>query len=143
MVFGELVMIYAVNHGEVRIVGWRRDQHPLRASIEMRLGFFLGRKDARALERDVDTQRLPWQFGGVPDGCDLDGPDAAVDGIAFDLDLAGEWPVNGIEAQQMRIGLGRRQIVEGHDLDVLASGLRNGTQDIAADPAKSVNGDAN
>jgi len=43
----------------------------------------------------------------------------------------------------MRIGFGRREIVEGYDLDVLAAGFHNGAQDIAADAAKPVDGDAN
>src|SRR5262249_3812521 len=113
------------------------------AGVEMRLGLLPGRKDAGALERNVDAQRLPRQFGRILDRRDLDGPDAAIDCVALDLDVAVEAPVNGIEAQQMCVGFGRSEIVEGHDLDVLASGLHNGAQDIAADTAKSIDGDAN
>jgi len=58
-------------------------------------------------------------------------------------DLVREAPVDAVEAQEVRVGLDRTQIVEGDDLDVLASGLHNGAQDIAADAAKPVDGDAN
>src|ERR1700730_6770178 len=136
-------MIDAVDHRQVGIIGRRRNQDPLGAGVEMRLRLLLGCKDTGTFERDVDVQRFPWQFGRILDRRDLDGPDAAIDGVALDLDVAVEAPVNGVEAQQMRIGFRRSEIVESHDLDVLASGLHNGAQDIAANAAKTVDGDAN
>ena len=60
----------------------------------------------------------------------------------FAGDLAGEAAVDQIEAQQVRIGLGRRQIVDGDDGQVLAVALDNCAQYVAADAAKSVDGDA-
>jgi hypothetical protein len=96
-----------------------------------------------AFERNVDAQRLPWQFGRVFDCRDFDGSSAALDGVTGDRHLAGEAPVNGVEAQQMRIGFRRSEIVEGDNFDVLAAGFHNGAQDIAADAAKPIDGDAN
>ena len=46
-----------------------------------------------------------------------------------------------IVAQQMGVGLDRAEIVDGDDLDVVASGFVNGAQDIAANTAKSVDRD--
>src|SRR3954447_6937842 len=40
----------------------------------------------------------------------------------------------------MRVGLDRAEIVERDDLNVLAAGLGDGAQDVAADAAKPVNG---
>ena len=51
--------------------------------------------------------------------------------------------MHGIEAQQMRIGLDRREIVDGDDLDVPAVCFDDGAQHVAADAAESVDGDAN
>ena len=50
---------------------------------------------------------------------------------------------HAVEAQKMRVGFDRTKIVEGHDLDVLAAGFHDGAQDVAADAAKPVDGDAN
>ena len=47
-----------------------------------------------------------------------------------------------IVAQQVRVGFHRRQIVDGDDLDIVAVGLDDGAQDIAADAAKAVDGNA-
>jgi hypothetical protein len=43
----------------------------------------------------------------------------------------------------MRIRFGRREVVDGHDLDILAAGLSDGAQDVATDAAESIDGDAN
>ena len=51
--------------------------------------------------------------------------------------------MHGIEAQQMRIGLHRRKIIDGDNRDVLAAGLRDRSQHIAADAAEAIDGDAN
>jgi hypothetical protein len=42
----------------------------------------------------------------------------------------------------MCIGLDRTEIVDGYDLDVLAVGFGNGAQNVAADAAETVNGNA-
>ena len=74
---------------------------------------------------------------------DLDRAVAAIDRVALDRDLAGEAAVHGIVAQQVRVGLDRGEIVDGDDFDILALGFDDGAQDIAADAAKSVDGNAN
>ena len=90
---------------------------------------------------------MPSSFHGscrrVLDGGHLDHAVADADGVALDLDLAGKAAVHGVEAQQMRIGFDRREIVDGDDLDVLAVCLGDGAQHVAADAAKSVDGDTN
>ncbi len=65
------------------------------------------------------------------------------DGVALDRDLAGKAAVHEVVAQQVRIGLDRRQIVYGDDFDIVAVGFDDGTQNIAADAAKPVDGNAN
>ena len=72
---------------------------------------------------------------------DLDRAVADADGVALDRHLAGEAAVHGVEAQQVRVGLDRAEIVDGDDLDVLAAGLDDGAQHVAADAAEPVDGD--
>ena len=140
---GELVVIDAVNHGEVDAVGWRRDQHALGAGLQMGGSFFLRRENAGAFQCDVDAEFLPRQLRGVLHGSDPDRAIAAGNGVALDRDFAGKAAVHGVETQKVRIGLDRRQVVYGDDFDIVAVGFDDGTQNIAADAAKPVDGNAN
>src|SRR4029079_2183008 len=97
-------------------------------------------ENAGALERDVDAEFFPRQLRGVLDGGDLDGATAATGRVALDRHLGGEPPVHGVVAQQMRVGLDGREIVDGDDLDIVPPGFDRGAQDIAADAAESVDG---
>ena len=47
-----------------------------------------------------------------------------------------------VEAQQMRVGFDRAQIVDADHFDILAAGFGDGAQDVAADAAEPVNGNA-
>ncbi len=49
--------------------------------------------------------------------------------------------MHGIEAQQMGIGLDRAEIVDADHFDILAAGLGDGAQHVAADAAKPVDRD--
>jgi hypothetical protein len=51
--------------------------------------------------------------------------------------------MDGIETQEMSIGLDRAEIVDRHDLDILSTRFDEGPQHVAADAAKSVDRDAN
>ena len=82
-------------------------------------------------------------FAGSRSRGDLDLAVAEVDRVAVDRHRAGEAAVHDVVAQQMGVGLDRAEIVDGDDLDVLAAGFDDGAQDIAADAAKSVDGDPN
>jgi hypothetical protein len=50
--------------------------------------------------------------------------------------------VHAVIAQQVRIGLDRAEIVDADDFDVVTAALGDGAQDIAADSAETVNGNA-
>ena len=49
--------------------------------------------------------------------------------------------MDGVELQQVGVGLDRAQVVDRHDVDVLAAGLIDGANDVAADAAEAVDGD--
>ena len=55
----------------------------------------------------------------------------------------GKRPCTEFVAQQVRVGLDRSEIVDGEDFDILAVRLDGGAQNVAADAAKSVDGNAN
>ena len=76
-------------------------------------------------------------FLGSRSASTLIGPEADVDAVAVDLDLAGEAAVHAVVAQQVRVVLGREQVVDGDDLQVLAPGLGDGAQHVAADAAEA------
>ena len=140
---GQLVVVDAVDDGEVDAVRRRRDQHALGAGRKVERRLLLRREDAGALERDVDAELFPRQLRRVLDGGHFDCAVAAIDRVALDRHLAGEAAMHGVVAQQMRIGLDRGEIVHGDDLDILAPSLDHGAQDIAADAAEAVDGYAN
>ena len=138
----QLVVVDAVDDGQVGAVGGRGDEHALGAGREMGRRPCRFGEDAGALERDIDAELLAGQFGRIADGGHLDRSGADVDGIAVDLDLAREAAVDGVEAQQVRVGLDRAEIVDGDDLDVGAAAFDDGAQHVAADAAKAVDRDA-
>ncbi len=142
VILGQRVVVDAVDDGGVGAVGGRRDQHALGTGGQMRGGLVLGGEDAGAFQRDVDAERLPRQLGGIALGRDLDLAATEVDRVAVDGHGAGEAAVHGIEAQQVRIGLDRAEVVDADNLDVLAAGLGDGAQHIAADTPKPVDRDA-
>jgi hypothetical protein len=49
--------------------------------------------------------------------------------------------MHAVVAQQVRIGLDGTEIVDRDDVNVLAAGFVDCAHDVAADPAKSVDGD--
>src|SRR5690606_12474740 len=96
--------------------------------------------DAGALQRDVDTEFLPWQLLGIADRGHLEAVGSDRDRVALHRDIAREAAMHRIIAKQMRVGLDRAEIVHGDDIDVLAPRFINRAHDIAADAAKSVDG---
>ena len=67
VVLGQLVVVDAVDDGQVGAVGRRRDEHALGAGGEMRGGLVAGGEDAGAFERDVDAEFLPRQLRRILD----------------------------------------------------------------------------
>src|SRR5688572_16467900 len=62
--------------------------------------------------------------------------------VAAHFYFGGEAAMDGIVAQQVRIRGDRPEIVDGYDLNVGAAGFYDCSQDITANPAKPVYGDA-
>jgi len=80
-------VVDAVDHGDVGAFAGRGNKDPLRAGVEEHRRLVPGGEEAGAFQRDVDAERLVWQFGGVPDRRHLDRTGADVDRVAGDLHL--------------------------------------------------------
>ena len=85
---GQLVVIDAVDDGQVDALGRGRDQHPLGAGSEMRARLLAIGEEAGAFERDVDAVGGVRQLARIALGGDLDA--LAVDDqvVAVGADLA-------------------------------------------------------
>ena len=137
------LLIHAVDDRRVDIVAAGRGNHDLlrtRGQMRRRLG--LAREQARAFEHDVDAELAPRQFRRIAlrDHADP----VAVDDhrVAVDVHVALEPAMHGVEAGQMRVGVGIAEIVDRHDLDLaLVWSLVQGAQNVAADAAIAVDAD--
>ncbi len=138
MLFGELVVVDAVDDGEVGAVGGRGDDDALGARGQQRCCLIARGEDAGAFERDVDAEILVGQFGRALDRGDLDLAATDADRIAVDGDLVRKAAVHAVEAQQMGVGLDRAEIVDRHHLDVRAARFDDGAQDVAANSPEPV-----
>ena len=141
VVLGQLVVIDAVDDGQIGAVGRRRDEHAFGAGLEVGRRLVLRREDTRAFQRDIDAHRLVRQLGGIPDRGHLDRSRADVDRVALDGHLSWKPSVHAVEAQEMGVGLHGAEIVDRHDLDVRALGLIDRAQHVAADAAKPIDRD--
>jgi hypothetical protein len=100
-------------------------------------GVALG-EDAGAFHHDVDLEGAPGQLRDLALGQNLDRPGAALQRVALELHPAWKAAVHRVVLQEMRVGGGRRQVVDRHDLDVAPALLDDCAQHVAADPAEAV-----
>ena len=131
------------NRGIDVLATGRRDDHFLGTTLEMGRGLFLGGEKSGALEHDVDTEFAPGQLRGITVGENANPVTVDDHGIALDRHSAAEATMRSVELRQMRIGLGIAEIVDRNDLQVmLLATFIVGTQDVAADAAIAIDGNA-
>ena len=135
---GQLVVIDAIDHGQVGILAGGADQHALGAGVQVQSRLFAGGEQAGAFQRDIHTQFLVRQFGGVLDGGDLDPVAGGDDVIAIHAHLRRETAMHAVIAQQMGVGFDRPQVIDGHHLDVAAPRFHDRPQHKTADAAEAV-----
>ncbi len=114
------VVVDAVDDGRVDIVAaGGRDDHLLRAALQVGAGLFLGREKAGAFHHHVDAEFAPGQLGRVAVGqhANLVAVDDHV--VALNRHGAGKTAVRGIVLRQVRIGLGIAEVVDRDDLDIV------------------------
>ena len=141
MLGGELVVVYAIDDGQVDALGRGRDQDAAGAGVDMFLSALSISEEAGAFQRDLDAVRLVRKVGGVALGSDLDALAIDDDRIAFGLHVAGELAVDAVVLEQPRIGLGVGEVVDADKLKPAVGTLEDRAGDQAADAAKSVDGD--
>ena len=66
------VVVDAQHEGHVRVGRGGRDDHLLRAGVEMLLGVLPLREKARRLDHDLDAEIAPGKRGGIPLGQELE-----------------------------------------------------------------------
>ena len=137
------VVVHAVDDRRVDVLAGRGDDDLARAAGEVQRRLVLAGEEARAFHHDVDVEGLPRELRRVALGEHLD--DVAVDDhrIAGDLDRAVEAAVGRVEAGQVGVRLGAAEVVDRDDLDLaVAAGFVQRAQDVPADAAVAVDGDA-
>jgi hypothetical protein len=128
------------DHGVHRLLRRHREHHlagPRRQVAGERLA---GAEDAGRLDDHVDPEPAPRDLRGIAERRHLHLAAVDVDGVGVGLDLAREDPHHGVVLQQVGEELVVEQVVDRHDLDVVA--LAQDTEDGAADAAEAVDADA-
>ncbi len=142
VLLGELVVVDAEHHGEVGAGARRGDQHALGAGGQvLRRALAVG-EAAGAFHDDIDAEVAP---GKLFRRCLRQDGDVLAVGLEMpvgDVDPAAEPPMHAVELEQMGVHLGRAEIVDGDEVEILAPGFEERSEGEPADPAKSVNGDA-
>jgi hypothetical protein len=132
-------LVVDAEHEHRRVVLRRRRQdHLLRARIEVLLRRGLVEEQAGRLDDDIDADLVPLQVGriaflGQADALAIDDDVAAVD-----LDVALESAVDGVVLEHVGEVVGLEQVVDGDDLDVACEVLHGRAQHVAADAAEAV-----
>ncbi len=135
------VVVYAHDERHVRVVRHSRDDDALRPGIEMRLSFVARREASGRLQDHVDTEFSPGETLGVGDREGSQPVLADRDRVLAARHILPHALVRRIEHEQVGHRLEIPDVVYGDDLEVRAA-LERGTQEVPADPAEAVDGDA-
>ncbi len=138
------LMVDAIDHRRVNVLAARCGNHDLaRATLQMEARLFLAREKTGALEHHIDTEVSPGQGRGITIGKHADPITIDDNRIAIDRDRTGKAAMRGIKSGQVGIGLCIAEVVDRNDLDRMPlATLVVGSQDVAADPAITIDGNA-
>ena len=100
-------------------------------------------ENAGAFEGNIHAHVLMRQLGRVTHSCHLDRAETHVDRVTRNLHLMRKAAMHRVKPQQMGIGFDRAKIVDGDHFNVPAAGFDDGAQHIAADAAKTIDGNFN
>ena len=135
---GQLVVVDAVDDGEVDALPRGRDQHLLRARIDMLLARDVVGEEAGAFEHQIDTQFLVRKVGGVALGGDADALAVDDEVVAFGGDGAGIFAVNAVTAEQPGVRLGVGEVVDRDQFEVAGTAFDDRARHQSADAAEAV-----
>ena len=133
----EVGVIDPVDEGGVGAVRRRRDDHERRPRIEVHRGLVAVGEDARRLDDEVDSERLPRKFLRVADLEHLQNLAVDADSVVGCRDRVRQDTENRVVLQQVRHRLQRTEVVDRDDLDVGAARL-NRAEEVAPDTSEAV-----
>jgi hypothetical protein len=136
------VVVDAEDDRHVGVRRRRRDDHLLRARLEMLLRVLPLREEAGRLQNDVHAEVFPGERGGVALGEELELLVADADAAVDRLDLLVQRPEDGVVLEQVRHRLRIAEVVRGHEVDVRPP-LPRGAEEIAPDAPETVDTHAN
>src|ERR1700704_2663237 len=123
MLLGELVVVDAVDHGEIGARARGGDEHAFGAGGQVLGGALAVGETAGAFHNDVDAKVAPRKLLGRRFGKDCNVLAVGLEPAAYDTDLAGEPPMHAVELEQMSVHRGRAEIVDRDEVEILAAGL--------------------
>src|SRR5690606_16807759 len=139
----QLVVVDAVNNGEVNVGARGGDENLLRAGFQMLCRRIALGEDTGAFERDIDAELAPRQFGRVANGGHLDRAAAKIDAVTLYRHGAGVAAMHAVIFQEMGVRLDRPEVVDADNLDIGPTRLVDCPQDIPSNPSKSVDCNTN
>src|SRR5450631_248268 len=138
-----VLVVDAHDDGDVLALGRRGDDDLLGARGQVLAAALSVLEEAGRLDDDVGADLGPGKVGWVALGEDREAPRAGHgDLVVASNDVLAQAAKDAVVLEQVREGLGVRQVVDGDDLDVSAASL-HGTVEVAADAAKAIDTNAN
>lgn len=114
------LFVDAIHHGGVGTLGGRGDQDLARAGCKMCGGLVAFGEQPGAFEHHIDLMGFPRQLGRVANGADGDAVTLDPQAFAVHFNFFREMAVDAVILQQVGIDRAVAQIVDRHDLQVLA-----------------------
>ena len=124
MLLRELLVVDAIDHGEVGACARRRDQHALGTGGQVLGGAVAVGEAAGAFHDDVDAEIAPGKLLGIGLGKHGEVVAVGLEVTVGGAHLAGEAAMHAVELEQMGVHLGRAEIVDRDEIEILAAALR-------------------
>ena len=128
MPLGELLVVDAEHDGEVGAGARRRDEHALGACGQVLGSAFAVGEAAGAFHDDVDAEIAPGELLRRRLRQHGDVLAVGLEMAVGDVDLAAEAAMHAVEFEQMGVHLGRAEIVDRHEVEILAARFEIGPE---------------
>ena len=139
-IWRQSAVIDAIDDGGVRALAWCGNQNARRAGVEMPAGGFGIGENTGTFQHQLDAASAPVAILGTPMA-------HIGDTLSVDLEIAVaklhcpvEPAMGRVQLQKKGRGFHRCQIIDGDDAVVVARRFQKRSKNVAADPAKSVDG---
>jgi len=123
---------------DVMLFGGRRDDDLLGTRGKMLGCIFAVTEYASGLNYDIDAQLAPRDFGGITNSERFELLAVDVDVTVADFHITGEGAINGVVLQEVGVGFGVHQVIDGFDIYEIAVIFVDSLEHLATDPTKTV-----